>query len=98
MRGDPAADDAVWTDVLVALRWAEAATRCPVDLVPGAAWRTARACAATLARLPALCVVRGEAWPVRPVAEEPAPGSAAERLAAAALAVLAEGADWSAVR
>ena len=55
--------DAVWTEVLTLLRWAEATLGCPADLLAGTAWRTAASAAGLLRRLPALCAEAGVAWP-----------------------------------
>jgi hypothetical protein len=123
--------DAVWTDVLGLLRWAEATLTCPADLTSGTAWRTAAGAAALLRRLPGLCDELGLAWPGAHAGSEPVGGSAAARLrtavdrlalllcspevdaadrrggavaelarcvdetGAAAIAVLAEGTDWT---
>jgi hypothetical protein len=123
--------DAVWTDVLGLLRWAEATLTCPADLRSGTAWRTAAGAAALLRRLPGLCGELGVAWPGVSAAPAPVGGAAALRLrtavdrlalllcspevdaadrlggavaelargvddiGAAAVAVLAEGADWT---
>jgi hypothetical protein len=124
--------DAVWSDVLAVVRWAEATLGCGTDLVAGTAWRTAATSAALLRRLPGLCGELGLAWPGVPVPAPDAEGdgrarlrAAADRLAgrlwspaeglgdrdlvaavagdvdevgAAAIALLAEGADWARVR
>jgi hypothetical protein len=55
--------DAVWTDVLGVLRWAEATLTCPPELAGGTAWRTAVTSAGLLRRLPGLCAEAGVAWP-----------------------------------
>lgn len=55
--------DAVWSDVLGLVRWAEATLTCPPGLVAGTAWRTAATTAALLRRLPGLCAEAGVAWP-----------------------------------
>jgi hypothetical protein len=60
---DSVVSDAVWSDVLGVLRWAEATLSCPPDLIGGTAWRTAGAAAALLRRLPGLCAEAGVAWP-----------------------------------
>jgi hypothetical protein len=54
--------DAVWTDVLALLRWAEATLTCPPGLAAGTAWRTAATAAALLRRLPGLCAEAGVGW------------------------------------
>ena len=123
--------DAVWSDVLGVLRWAEATLTCRPDLAAGTAWRTAAAAAALLRRLPGLCDEVGVAWAGAGgepgAAQVPAAvrlRTAADRLAlrlcspddgtedqleivlrdlardvdevgAAAIAVLAEGSDWT---
>jgi hypothetical protein len=55
--------DAVWSDVLRLLRWAEATLSCPPELLDGTAWRAAAAAARLLARLPGLCAEAGVDWP-----------------------------------
>jgi len=76
--------DALWSDVLALVRWAEATLGCGTGLVAGTAWRTASASAALLRRLPGLCGELGLAWPGVPVPAPQADGSAPERLRAAA--------------
>jgi hypothetical protein len=121
-----AVSDAVWTDVLGLLRWAEATLRCPGELLPGVAWRTAGASAALLRRLPAFCDERGECWRAVPARDGGGPARArladaagrlrcrlhatgeqvplsvlavdVDAVGAAAVALLAEGADWQGVR
>jgi hypothetical protein len=73
--------DAVWSDVLVVLRWARATLRCRPELLAGVAWRTAAAAAVLLRRLPALSDERGECWRVQAAAPV-AGGTARERLRA----------------
>jgi hypothetical protein len=75
--------DAVWSDVLVVLRWARATLRCRPELLPGVAWRTAAAAAALLRRLPALGDELGECWRLEAAAPT-AGGTERERLQAAA--------------
>jgi hypothetical protein len=75
--------DAVWTDVLGVLRWAEATLSCPPELVGGTAWRTAVTSAALLRRLPGLCAEAGVAWP-GPAAVAVSAVRAADRLRTAA--------------
>ncbi|HEV7725920.1 MAG TPA: hypothetical protein VGO74_03230 [Modestobacter sp.] len=116
--------DAVWSDVLGLVRWAQATLCCSGEMAPGVAWRTAAASAVLLRRWPAFCDERGECWPV-PL-DLPVPGgttprerlrAAADRLwsrlrtpeeevplgvlavdvdavGAAAVGLVAEGADW----
>jgi hypothetical protein len=55
--------DAVWTDVLGVLRWAEATLSCPPELLGGTAWRAAATAAGLLSRLPGLCAEAGVGWP-----------------------------------
>ena len=68
--------DAVWTDILGLLRWAEATMTCPPELAGGSAWRTAVAAAALLRRLPGMCAEAGVPWPgpaTQPVSTQPVP-------------------------
>ena len=76
--------DALWTDVLGLLRWAEATLTCPAEFAGGAAWRTAVAAAALLRRFPGLCAEAGVAWPGPAFETEPAEETAAARLRTAA--------------
>jgi hypothetical protein len=57
--------DAVWADVVVLLRWADAGTRAPAPLAAGTWWRLASGCAELLRWLPAMCAELGEPWDVR---------------------------------
>ncbi|MBB3677864.1 hypothetical protein [Modestobacter versicolor] len=75
--------DAVWSDVLALLRWAEATLSCPPELRTGTAWRTAATSAALLRRLPGLCREAGVAWP-GPTPSPPPLDGAAVRLRSAA--------------
>ena len=120
--------DAVWTDVLGLVRWAQATLCCTDELVPGVAWRTAAASAALLRRLPAFCDERGEGWPAPVDGPAPSGMTSRERLqvaadqlwarlrtpgeeiplyvlavdvdavGAAAVGLVAEGADWGTLR
>ena len=124
--------DALWSDVLALVRWAEATLGCGTGLVAGTAWRTAAASAGLLRRLPGLCGELGLAWPGASVPAPEVDGGARERLraavdrlaghlwssveglgdrdllgavaadvdevGAAAIALLAERADWAGVR
>jgi hypothetical protein len=72
--------DAVWSDVLGVLRWAEATLTCVPGLVGGTAWRTATASAGLLRRLPGLCAEAGVAWPGPSVVPPTAEVAATERL------------------
>jgi len=91
--------DAVWSDVLGLLRWAEATLTCPADLTSGTAWRTAAGAAALLRRLPGLCDELGLVWPGAQPGAEPEGGAAAQRLRTAVdrLAVLLCSPDVGAV-
>ena len=71
--------DAVWSDVLTLLRWAEATLRCPADLRDGTAWRTASNAAALLRRLPGLCDELGVGWPGPEPGPDPVDGMASQR-------------------
>jgi hypothetical protein len=72
--------DAVWSDVLGVLRWAEATLTCPQDLLGGTAWRTATASAGLLSRLPGLCAEAGVVWPGPSVMPMTAQIAATDRL------------------
>jgi hypothetical protein len=63
--------DAVWSDVLGVLRWAEATLGCPPELLAGTAWRAAATSARLLRRLPGLCAEAGVVWP----GPAPSPGT-----------------------
>jgi hypothetical protein len=80
---DSVVSDAVWSDVLSVLRWAEATLTCPLHLAGGTAWRTAVASAGMLRRLPGLCAGAGVAWPGPDGLPAPAGLPAAERLGTA---------------
>jgi hypothetical protein len=76
--------DTLWNDVLGVLRWAEATSTCPTDLIAGAAWRTAAASARSLRRLPRLCAEAGVPWPGPAPAPAAPDGAPRQRLQAAA--------------